>query len=128
MPATNIEYVPGVCNIGPAEIRRRMQIGLYGLGATIVLFLFLYLLHLPALTRVILVVPAFMSATGFIQAYTRFCAGYGMEGTFNFTDKRENAQKTADPAAAAKDKKRAQQSLAYAVVIALVAAIILYFV
>ena len=37
-PAMKTEYIPGVCNIGPAEIGRRRQIGWVGSGATILLW------------------------------------------------------------------------------------------
>ena len=30
------EYIPGVCNIGPAKIRRRRQSGWIGVGATLI--------------------------------------------------------------------------------------------
>jgi len=35
-------------------------------------------------TRFLVVVPAMIAATGFIQARTKFCLGFGLAGTFNF--------------------------------------------
>lgn len=125
---TTIEYVPGVCNIGPAEIRQRMMIGYMGTIVTLVLFLILYFLHLPEWTRIILVVPAFMAATGFIQGLTHFCAGYGMQGMFNFAEKREDAQKVTNSAAAAKDRQKALAYFGYSAAIAVVVTVILYFI
>jgi len=63
------EYVPGVCNIGPAEIRRRMQSGWIGLGATILLWTAFVVFQVPA---------------GFLQARLHFCAEFGVRGVFNF--------------------------------------------
>jgi hypothetical protein len=82
--ATNDKYVPGVCNIGPAEINRRKQTGWFGLGATILLWLAFWAFRVPALWRLTVFFPAFLSAEGFLQAAFHFCAGFGMRGVFNF--------------------------------------------
>ena len=81
---TKVEYVPGVCNIGPAEIKRRRQGGWFGLGATIILWVALWIFRVPAPWRLLLFFPATMGAAGFIQAALHFCAGFGMRGVFNF--------------------------------------------
>lgn len=78
------EYVPGVCNIGPAEIRRRRQSGWLGLGATVVLWAAFFLFRVPAPWRLFLFLPSMIGATGFLQAGMHFCAGFGMRGVFNF--------------------------------------------
>jgi hypothetical protein len=78
------EYVPGVCNIGPAEIRRRMQGGWIGLGVTILLWGAFFIFRVPAAWRLTLFLPAMLGATGFLQAALHFCAGFGMRGVFNF--------------------------------------------
>ncbi len=77
-------YVPGVCNIGRVEIRRRRQIGWIGLAATVVLWAVFWVLRVPAPWRLFLFLPAMMSATGFLQAALHFCAGFGLRGVFNF--------------------------------------------
>jgi len=78
------EYVPGVCNIGPAEIRRRMQGGWIGLGVTILLWGAFFIFRVPAAWRLTLFLPAMLGATGFLQAALHFCADFGMRGVFNF--------------------------------------------
>jgi hypothetical protein len=78
------EYIPGVCNIGTAEIRRRRQSGWTGLGATIVLWGLFLVLHVPAPWRLLLCLPAMVGAAGFLQAAFHFCAAFGMRGVFNF--------------------------------------------
>ena len=78
------EYVPGVCNIGPAEIRRRVQGGWIGLGVTILLWGAFFIFRVPAAWRLTLFLPAMLGATGFLQAALHFCADFGMRGVFNF--------------------------------------------
>jgi hypothetical protein len=81
---TDDKYIPGVCNIGPAEINRRRRSGWLGLGLTIILWLAFWVFHVPALWRFLLFLPAFLSAEGFLQTVFHFCAGFGMQGVFNF--------------------------------------------
>ncbi len=120
-----IEYVPGVCNIGPAEIKRRMMVGYWGTVIALVLFVALYSLHLPDWTRIILAVPAFMGATGFIQGLTHFCAGFGMSGVFNFGSL-GTTQKVGDSKAAAKDRQKALALFGYSLLIAIAVTAIAY--
>lgn len=78
------QYVPGACNIGPAEIRRRRQSGWIGLAATVALWVILLALRVPAPWRLVLFLPASLGAAGFLQAALHFCAGFGTQGVFNF--------------------------------------------
>jgi hypothetical protein len=78
------DYQPGVCNIGPAEIARRRRAGHTGLIATAVLFAILLIVGAPPLARLLLILPAAVAASGYLQAYFKFCAGFGSRGVFNF--------------------------------------------
>lgn len=83
---TNATYIPGVCNIGPAEIRRRR---VSGIGASVVAVGVLAATTLtpaPRPLRLLALLPAAGAASGYIQAATHFCAGFGMRGVFNFGD------------------------------------------
>jgi hypothetical protein len=80
------EYVPGVCNIGPAEIARRRRTGVTMSIVTVVLAAALVVAHVPTLARVVVFIPAAIAASGFFQARLRFCAGFGWLGVFNFRD------------------------------------------
>jgi hypothetical protein len=82
--ASKAEYVPGVCNIGPSEIRRRRQSGWIGLGMTILLWAVFLVFRAPSPWRLFLFLPAMIGATGFLQAALHFCAGFGIRGVFNF--------------------------------------------
>ena len=80
---TSQEYVPGVCNIGRAETDRRWKIGWIALLATAVFWLVLIGLKIAPLWRLLVFFPASLSAAGFLQAAWRFCAKFGLMGTFN---------------------------------------------
>jgi hypothetical protein len=102
------EYQPGVCNIGRAEIRRRRRAGHIGLVATLGLLAALVLVDAPSLARLLVAIPASVSASGYLQAAMKFCAGYGQLGVFNFGDTGERTA-VADEAARAADRGRARQ-------------------
>ena len=77
-------YVPGACNIGPAEIARRRRSGIAGSVATVVLVAALIAIHAPTPLRLVAFLPAAVAAAGFLQAWLKFCAGFGWLGVFNF--------------------------------------------
>ena len=86
MATSTTTYQPGVCNIGPAEIRMRRRTGWLGAVLTVVGLVGFVLRHTPDPWRVIIVIPAGLGATGFLQAAFHFCAAFGMGGLFNFGD------------------------------------------
>ena len=102
------EYQPGMCNIGPAEIARRRRAGHTGLIAAIGLFAVLVVIGAPDWTRLLVAVPAIISASGYLQAHLRFCAGFGSAGVFNFGElgPTERVQSESDRA---RDRARAFQ-------------------
>jgi len=81
--AASNEYVPGVCNIGPAERRMRRRSGFLGLIVTLVILIILLATDAHWLWRLVLVVPATAAAIGFLQDRFHFCVGFGMKGIFN---------------------------------------------
>jgi len=113
------EYQAGVCNIGSAEISRRMRSGWIGVGATTILALVLFLFRVPAVWRLSLFVPAFFAATGFLQGFMHFCAGFGMRGVFNFGRQVGKTEKVEQAEYRRKDKQKALQILAYSALIAI---------
>ena len=102
------EYRPGVCNIGPAEIRRRRQIGYLGLAAAIAIAAVLLALDAPVWTRLLIALPVAGALSAYIQAQTRFCAGFAMAGLQNMG---ELGSETAieDGAALAADRRKAMR-------------------
>jgi len=120
---TNQEYVPGVCNIGPAEIARRQRSGWVGAGATIVLWAAFWLLHVPAPWRLLLFFPAALAATGFLQAAMHFCAAFGMRGVFNFGPNIGKTDSVEQAEFRQKDQQKARQIVLYSALIGIVVAI-----
>jgi hypothetical protein len=78
------EYIPGVCNIGRSEIRLRKVFGWLGLIATLGIWIALVARGVDARWRLLLFIPAMLSAIGFLQAWWHFCAKFGLGGVFNF--------------------------------------------
>jgi hypothetical protein len=120
-------YKAGSCNIGPAEIARRRMVGHLGLAATIVVLALLLLLHAPSWARLILVLTAGGAASGYLQAWLHFCAGFGSRGLYNFGPLGSEEQ-VVNPADRARDGARSTAiglaSLAIGVVVG-VAAVLL---
>ena len=103
-----VAYRPGVCNIGPAEVAMRRRAGHLGLGATIGTVALLVLVGAPRAARLAVALPAAASASGYLQARARFCAGFGSRGVFNFGELGHTVD-VADAEARALDRARATQ-------------------
>jgi hypothetical protein len=76
-------YQPGVCNIGPAEIRQRRRTGWIGAVVAVVAIVLFVVFQVPAPWRLLAFLPGAMAGAGFLQAGLHFCANFGMRGLFN---------------------------------------------
>ena len=76
-------YVPGVCNIGPAERAMRRKAGIASGVVSVVMIAVLLGTGAPAAWRLILFFPFAATAIGFFQSYFHFCVGYGLKGIYN---------------------------------------------
>ena len=101
-------YVPGVCNIGQAEIARRRRAGHVALVATVVLLLGLVGIGLPPVVRLLVAVPAAVAAACYLEVRYRFCAGLGSLGLFNFGELGHHDE-VVDPADRARDRAMARR-------------------
>jgi hypothetical protein len=119
------EYQPGTCNIGPAEVRRRQQVGLLGLAGTVVLGALLVALRAPRWTRLSVALPAAGALTGFMQARCKFCTGYAMAGLQNMGELGD-AQKIEDTEARTADRRRALAMQAVAAIGGIVVAVVFW--
>lgn len=121
--ASSAAYVPGVCNINKAEISYRRKVGYISLAVLVVLVVIFLMFGLSRWYRLILFLPATLSASGFLQAKNHFCVGYGAAGKQNASDGSDKASRVADQEAITKDKKRAstmnRQSVAIGFVVTL---------
>jgi ferric-dicitrate binding protein FerR (iron transport regulator) len=120
-------YRPGVCNIGPEEIARRRRSGHVGALLTLGLLVLLVAADAPPVTRLALVIPATISASGYLQAWLKFCAGFGAMGVRNFGPL-GRTEPVEDEAARAADRRRAREiglvSLGVGLAVALVAVVL----
>jgi hypothetical protein len=78
------EYIPGVCNLGRAEIRARWIAAWLGIGITLGCLLLFALVEVPWYFKVLVFLPASLGAAGVLQAVSRFCVKFGFQGVFNF--------------------------------------------
>ena len=121
------EYRPGACNIGPAEVARRRLAGHVALGATVVVFVALVVIGAPPLVRLVVGLPAAAAASGYLQAWLKFCAGFGSVGVFNFGALGQT-QQVVDAEARRRDRRKANQigtaSILVGVVVAVAAVLI----
>jgi hypothetical protein len=78
------EYIPGTCNIGNGEIRRRQAVAIFGLFLTTFSAVTILATDQSRNSRLSIFVPALIFAIGFVQSRKKFCLAYGLAGTFNF--------------------------------------------
>jgi hypothetical protein len=128
MNETNNQYIPGVCNIGPAEIAMRKRLGWYGLILTIVLWALMVWLGISSWWRLLLFIPVFFSANGFLQGFMHFCAGFGMRGVFNFGSEVGKTDTVSQAEFRVKDRRKAQQIFLYAVLIGIAIVLIAFYI
>jgi len=120
------KYIPGVCNMGREEIKKRKTGGWTGLILTVVAIFLLWWLGVSKWWRLVVFLPSVMGATGFIQAYSKFCVYFGFGHLFNFGDVGK-ADSIEQREFRAKDRAKAWQLLAYAFGTGLVITAIVYF-
>lgn len=114
------KYIPGACNIGPAETARRRFFATLFLYGTLAYF------SVPRLFRLLVFFPSMMSATGFIQAQMRFCVYFGTHGYYNFGPEVGKTEKVEEQKYRKLDRKKSVQLMEYSAFIGLLAAILAY--
>lgn len=100
------EYIPGTCNIGKGEIRRRQVVAAAGAVMSILSLIGLVSRDAERSARISLIIPLFIFAIGFVQSRKKFCLAYGLLGTFNFGGLGQ-VTKVSDPIAKKADQKTA---------------------
>lgn len=116
------QYIPGTCNIGSGEIRRRQVVAIIGSIISISSFVTLLMADAPRNARYGIFVPLMIASVGWVQSRSKFCLAYGFAGTFNM-GKLGDISRVADAASKAADRKTALtilvKSTALAVIITL---------
>ena len=127
MTATQIQYKPGSCNIGRAEIGLRRAVGLIGLLLCVVLEVAFVVFNVAAPWRLLVFGPAFLAALGFLQAAWGFCAKYGLAGEYNVGPEIGQTSRVELPEARRKDHRTAISILGLSLLAGGVAAVAAYF-
>jgi hypothetical protein len=78
-----VQYIPGTCNIGKGEVRRRQLVALVGLFFSISTLLAFSTVDAPTEIRLGIFFPLMVASVGFVQSRSKFCLAYGFAGTFN---------------------------------------------
>lgn len=100
------QYIPGTCNIGSGEIRRRQVVAIIGSIISISSFVTLLVASAPRNARYGIFVPLMIASVGWVQSRSKFCLAYGFAGTFNM-GKLGDISRVADNASKAADRKTA---------------------
>ena len=119
------DYIPGACNIGKGEIRRRQVVALIGLALSISTLVTLISTDAPRGARLAIFIPLAVASIGWVQSRRKFCLAYGFMGTFN-SGKLGQLSRVADTASRAADRKTALTILVQAGSYALIATAVIY--
>lgn len=119
-------YIPGACNIGREEIKRRKKATIFSVVLTITVIILLLVFDTNKIWRLTLFIPAASLGVSFQQWYFKFCVAFGIKGVFNFGDigktfsikQKENYRK---------DRMKAWQMITSGMVFGLIVALIFYF-
>jgi hypothetical protein len=117
------DYIPGHCNIGPKEIKKRFRIGYIGLAGMILFMLLAEVYHIPHVWKLALFAPTVYSLSGFLQARQKFCFLFGFVGVFNIKGKRS---KVKDDLQRHKDRNKALWLVTQVVVGSMVITLLYY--
>ena len=117
-------YIPGVCNIGPAEIRQRRRTGWIGAVVSVVFVAVAVILGWPWPWRLFVFLPATLAATGFLQSALHFCVKFGTQGLFNVENAVGQTEAVHEAEYRRKDQRKAVTIILGSVGIGLVAAIV----
>lgn len=103
---TQVQYIPGTCNIGGSELKSRRIVAVIGLALTLITLFTFISTDVPRSARLGIFLPLIVMSVGWVQSRKKFCLAYGFAGTFNF-GKLGNVSRVADPIARAADRKTA---------------------
>ncbi len=99
-------YIPGMCNINPAEIRKRRLSGHIGLAAAVLIAALLVFTQSDWLYRIVVFAPVYLASIGYLQARSKFCVAYAGAGKQHADD--GDALSVIDASARKADEVRAR--------------------
>lgn len=115
-------YVPGKCNIGSGEVKRRQLVGLLALFFSASSLLSLILVDAPREARLGIFFPLIIASIGYFQSQNKFCLAYGLAGTFNL-GKLGDISRVSNPVDRAADRAYAYKILGKSFLMAVVATV-----
>ena len=115
-----VQYIPGSCNIGKGEVRKRQIVALVGLFFTVVTLLTFSTVDTPTEIRLGIFFPLMVASVGFVQSRSKFCLAYGFAGTFN-VGKIGDIKRVASKEDRAADRKTALKILGKSFLLAAIA-------
>ncbi len=118
-------YIPGSCNIGKGEIRRRQFVALVGAVISLITLVGLISTSASPGSRIGIFIPLTVASIGWIQSRKKFCLAYGFMGTFNFGRLGE-LSKVSDKSALAADRRTALSILGQSLTLAAVLTLVVY--
>ncbi len=117
------DYLPGSCNIGGPEVRRRKNVGIFGAILSLLTLVYFILVDAPAGMRTIIFFPFLLTSISWFQTRRRFCLAFGLAGTFNFGAPAE-LSKVLDPDDLRADRVRTLKTGLEALVYAAIATVL----
>jgi hypothetical protein len=124
---TESQYIPGVCNIGPAETQMRMRVGWIGLALSVLIWTIFVYFDVERSWFLLLFFPAAISAVGFIQGIMHFCAAFGLRSVFNMGPDVGKTDTIMQAEFRAKDRAKARQILGYSLAVGLSVSLLAHF-
>ena len=115
-----VQYIPGSCNIGKGEVRKRQMVGLVGLFFSVVTLLTFNTVDTPTEIRLGIFFPLMVASVGFVESRSKFCLAYGLAGTFN-VGKMGDIKRVASKEDGAADRKTALKILGKSFLLAAIA-------
>jgi len=119
-------YVPGVCNIGKNEIRKRYALAVVGFAVAAVFSYAVLSYGLPRWALLLSFLPLMMGFEGFYQGYLKFCAGFAAAGIYDFAGSGGSRNKVANHESHTKDMGKAMRIHAYSIASCVIVAVIIY--
>ena len=120
-------YIPGVCNIGKAEIGKRMAIGWVALALSLILLFAFSYVHIYRMWYLVLFFPVTISVLQFLQAFLHFCVFFGMKGSHNFNSELSQVEPVTQQECRKLDRGRAWSIIMYSCAAGLVVALSVFF-
>jgi len=112
------DYIPGTCNIGTGEIRRRQVVALIGAVLSLITLIGIITSSAPRSARFGIFIPLAIASIGWVQSRKKFCLAYGLMGTFNF-GKLGQISRVSDSASKLADRETAFKILGQSLFLAL---------